>query len=144
MGLWFLPQSRGIQDRWTGDCRECENECVWWTGHLCKGFSCLWPMKGSSLIMTLHRTRTRKIYGTDRKMDGCTVRVLVLLLSATLFFPTNVSSLIHVPKQNHSKAINLSKNNQKERKKERQKIWHLACLSAEIAFTCVWNIIKIS
>ncbi len=54
-------------------------------------------------------------------MDGCTVRLLVGHLSATLFFPTNVSSLIHVPKQNYSKAIHLSKDIQKERKKERKK-----------------------
>ncbi len=60
------------------------------------------------------------------KMDGIngwmfsTVRVLVLPLSDTLFSPTNVSSLFHVSKQNHSKAIHLSKDNKKERKKEEE------------------------
>ncbi len=34
------------------------------------------------------------------------------------FFPTNVSSLIHVSKQNHSEAIHLSKDNQKRKKEE--------------------------
>ncbi len=35
------------------------------------------------------------------------------------FFP-HQCVLIHVPKQNHSKAIHLSKDNQKERKKEEE------------------------
>ncbi len=83
-----------------------------------------------------------------------TVRLLVVPLSATLFSLSNVSSLIHVSKLNHSKAIDLSKDNKerkKERKKEREKeerkkerkrerrlkMGHLAWLSAKISFSCV-------
>ncbi len=150
---WFpLGFSHNPKSYRTGELEtvsECEYEYVclsslWWTGHLSRGVSCLWPRKGSSL-MTIHRTSAMENVW-NRWMDGCTVRLLVVPLSATLFSPTNVSSLIHIPKQNHSKAIHLSKDNQ-ERKKERRrrrrrrwlKIGHLAWLSAEIAFSCVWN-----
>ncbi len=114
----FLPQSRDIRDRWTGDCSECEYECVWWTGHLSRGLSCLWPRKGSSL-MTIHRTSARKnVWNKWMNVQYCECYRPPSLCHS--FSPTNVSFLIHVSKPNHSKAIHLSKDNQK-RKKERKK-----------------------
>ncbi len=83
--------------------------------------------------MTLHRTSTRE-NGWLKWMD---VQYCEGSSPPSLCHspppPTNVS------KQNYSKAIHLSKDSQKERKKERnmmkkKKIEHLAWLSAEIAF----------
>ncbi len=112
----FLPQSKDIHDRWTGDWSECEYECVWWTGHLSRGFSCLWPRKGSSL-MNLHRTSARRnVWNKCMDVQYCEGSSPPSLCHS--FFHINVYSLIHVSKPNHSKAIHLSKDNQKVRKKE--------------------------
>ncbi len=99
-----------------------------------------WPYIGQVL---------EKMYGIDGWMDGCSVLWgMESSLSACLINPTNVSSLIHISKQNHSEAIHLpneirkkerKKERKKKKKKKRLKIGHLACLSAEIAFSCVWN-----
>ncbi len=87
---------------------EWEYECVclsslWWTGHLARVLSCLWPRKGSSLPMALHRTSP--LQNIWNRWMYSTVKVLVLPLSATRFFSTNVPYFIHVSKQNDSKAI---------------------------------------
>ncbi len=134
----FLPQSRDIQDRWTGDCSECEYECVWWTGHLSRGFPAYdpgkapasWPYIGQAL---------GKMYGIDGWMFS-TVMVLVLPLSATLFphqcvFPDPCFQTKSF--QSHPFIKRWPK--KKERRWRRLKIGHLAWLSTEIAFSCVWN-----
>ncbi len=98
--------------------------CAW---HPCDGLA-ICPggfsarhREGSSLV-TLHRTSAREDVW-NRWMDGCSVLWgMESSLSACLINPTNVSSLIHISKQNHSEAIHLPKEiRKKERKKERKK-----------------------
>ncbi len=88
-----------------------------------------WPsIQGLALPMTQERLQSHDPKTSTRenvwnRWMFSTVRVLVLPLSVT-FFPTNVSSLIHVSKQNRSKAIHLLKDKQKEKNKNnRNPIW---------------------
>ncbi len=51
---------------------------LWWIGHLSRVLSCLWPRKGSSLPMTLHRKSY--LQNVWNRWMYSTVRVLVLPL----------------------------------------------------------------
>lgn len=105
---WFpLGFSHNLKTYSTGELEtvsKCEYECVWWTGHLSRGVSCLWHRKGSSL-MTLYRTST-----------------MPLLLSATLFPPPMCLPWSMFPNKIIQKPSIYQKiSKKKERKEERKK-----------------------
>ncbi len=137
--LWVSP-TIDIQDRWPGDCKwvwiwMCVFVILVMDWPSVQGFSCQWPMLQPPYD---HRTSARENV-CNRWMDGCTVRVLVIPLSAAPPPPTNMSSLIHVSKENHSEAIHplcLSKDHWEKKKMTQNRTFGLAF---RWNCSCVWN-----
>ncbi len=139
--LWFLTQSRDIQDRWTGDCSESEYECVWWTDHLSRGFTVYdpgkapasWPYIGQAL---------GKMYGIDGWMyssycEGSSPPSLWHSFSPPMcrswsMFPNKI-----IPKP--SIYQNITKKERKITKKERKKKKKTKNRTSGLAFS--WNCI---